>query len=163
MLNFPLNAEPTITKGALFYILVSLSSLAPGFGWKLCMFININWTNVDQSNNTYNFLKCGGIELKLLRRSRIFILYSITFAQTEIIRNAEVQSCRDLTTGRTSSSEQTTWFIQTSLTYLFTHSSDCTYFYTYLLSLTCPVRWDNEYHSHACMINMKLEAAVNLA
>lgn len=59
MLNFPVedtvNAEPTLTKGARDFFHLS-ESLASGFGLEPFIFININWTNVDQRNNTYSFL-----------------------------------------------------------------------------------------------------------
>lgn len=91
MWNFPVSAEPTIIGGGLLYIFVNLSSLAPGFGWKLCMLININWTNVDQSNN--KFLNVAALSSNYC--SVVEFLYFMLFAKAESMRHAKVHSWRD--------------------------------------------------------------------
>lgn len=70
---------------------MSLSSLASGFGLKLFMFININWTNVDQRNNTYNFLNVMVLNFNYSNLVVfLFLLYYLL--QTATVKDMEMQS-----------------------------------------------------------------------
>lgn len=69
MLTLPVENTATPTQGDLSLpSSTSLHSLASGFGSKLLVLININWTNADEESHT-QLIKRAGVGAKLLQIS----------------------------------------------------------------------------------------------